>query len=72
MSANLVIGENTDFSVVVRGGVGWGWVSLVQDKIEPIAVVSFPRQCFYYILGNLDCFTVKGGLESCIAELAKG
>ena len=53
-------------------GMGRGGVSFDHDKKDPIDVVSIPRQCCYDVLGMLDSFTIKGGSESCITELAKG
>ena len=35
-------------------------------KVDPIVMVSFPRQCGTNILSELDYLTVKGGCESCI------
>ena len=64
--------DNAYFKVVGRGEWVGDWVSLYWDKIEPIDVVSRPGQCCYEILGKMDNFTVKGGVESCITELAKG
>ena len=40
--------------------------------MDPIGVISCPRQCGDSVFFELDCLTFEVGRESCITELSKG